>query len=73
MDLLQNISSAYRGILLHSNDDKTDPEKLGREVDVRPIHQTDAGKLAREAGLPAAGNNDLVLDQKERSDDTLAS
>jgi hypothetical protein len=59
-------------ILLHGNYEKTDPEKLAREVDLRPVRQTDAGKLAREAGLPPARDNDLVLDQKERRDDALA-
>ena len=42
-------------ILLHSNYEETDPEKLAREVD-----------------LPAARDNPLVPNQKERSDDPLA-
>jgi hypothetical protein len=59
-------------ILLHSNYEKSDPEKLAREVDLRPVRQTDTGKLAREADLPPARDDALVLDQKERSDDGLA-
>jgi hypothetical protein len=58
--------------LLHSNYEKSDPEKLAREVDLRPIRQTDPGKLAREADLPRARDNALVLDQEERSDYALA-
>jgi hypothetical protein len=58
--------------LLHSNYEKTDPEKLAREVDVCPVRQTDPGKLAREAHLPLARDNALVLDQKERSDHAVA-
>jgi len=58
--------------LLHSNYETTGPEKLAREVNLRPVRQTDPGKLAREAGLPSARDNDLVPDQKERSDDALA-
>ena len=69
-DLLQNISPAE--ILLHSNYEKTGPEKLGREGDLHPVRQTDPGKLAREADVPPARDNDLVPDQKERSDDALA-
>jgi hypothetical protein len=48
--------------LLHSNYEKSDPEKLAREVDLRPVRQTDPGKLAREADLPRARDNALVLD-----------
>jgi hypothetical protein len=35
-------------ILLHSNYEETDLEKLMREVALHPAHQTDPGKLARE-------------------------
>jgi hypothetical protein len=59
-------------ILLHSNYEETDLEKLGREVAFRPAHQTDPGKLAREIDVRPARNNALVPDQKERSDDALA-
>jgi hypothetical protein len=59
-------------ILLHSNYEETDLEKLGREVAFRPAHQTDPGKLAREIDVRAARDNALVPDQKERSDDALA-
>jgi len=59
-------------ILLYSNYEKRELEKLAREVDLRPIRQTDPEKLAREADLPPARDNALVLDQKERSDDALA-
>jgi hypothetical protein len=55
--------------LLHSNYEKTDPEKVAREVDLGPVCQTDPGKLAREADLPSARDNALVPDQKERRDD----
>jgi hypothetical protein len=48
------------------------PEKLAREVNLRPVLQTDPGKLAREADLARARNNALVLDQKEPGDDVLA-
>jgi hypothetical protein len=58
--------------LLHSNYEKTHPEKLAREVDLRPVRQTDPAKLARKADLPPARDNALVLDQKERNDDGLA-
>jgi hypothetical protein len=58
--------------LLHCNHEKTDPEKLAREVDLCPVRQTDLGKLAREAHLSLARDNALVLDQKERSDHALA-
>jgi hypothetical protein len=57
---------------LHSNCEKTDPEKLAHEGDLYPVRQTDSGKLARETNLPLACNNALVLDQKEPSDDALA-
>jgi hypothetical protein len=59
-------------ILLHSNYEEIDLEKLGREVAFRPAHQTDPGKLAREIDVRPARNNALVPDQKERSDDALA-
>jgi hypothetical protein len=59
-------------ILMHGNYEKSDLEKLAREVDLRPVRQTDPGKLAREADLPGARDNALVLDQKERSDYALA-
>ena len=59
-------------ILLHSNYEETDLEKLGREVAFRPAHQTDPGKLAREVDVRPARDNDLVPNQKERSDDALA-
>jgi hypothetical protein len=58
--------------LLHSNYEKSDPEKLGREVNLRPVRQTDPAKLAREADLPPHRDNDLVFDQKEPRDDPLA-
>jgi hypothetical protein len=58
--------------LIHSNYEKSDLEKLAREVDLRPVRPTDPGKLAREADLPRARDNALVLDQKERSDYALA-
>jgi hypothetical protein len=58
--------------LLHSNYEKTGPEKLAREVDLRPVRQTDPGKLAREADVSPARDNALVPDQKERSYDVLA-
>jgi hypothetical protein len=58
--------------LLHSNYEKTGPEKLAREVNLRVVRQTDPAKLAREADLPPARDNALVSDQKERSDDVLA-
>jgi hypothetical protein len=57
---------------LYSNYEKTGPEKLAREVNLRPVRQADPGKLAREADLPPARDNALVLDQKEPSDDILA-
>jgi hypothetical protein len=57
---------------LYSNYEKSGPEKLAREVNLRPVRQTDPGKLAREADLPSARNNALVLDQKEPGDDVLA-
>jgi hypothetical protein len=59
-------------ILLHSNYEDTDLEKLAREIDVRPARQTDPGKLAREIDVRPARDNALVPDQKERSDDALA-
>jgi hypothetical protein len=58
--------------LPHSNYEETDLEKLAREVALRPARQTDPGKLAREVDVRAACDNDLVPDQKERSDDALA-
>jgi hypothetical protein len=57
---------------LHSDHEKTDPEKLACEVDLRPVLETDLGKLAREADLVPCRDNDLVPDQKKRSDDALA-
>jgi hypothetical protein len=59
-------------ILPHSDYEETDLEKLAREVAFRPARQTDPGKLAREVNVRAARDNDLVPDQKERSDDALA-
>jgi hypothetical protein len=60
------------GNFVATNYETTGPEKLGSEVDLRPVRQTDPGKLAREADVPPARDNDLVPDQKERSDDALA-
>jgi hypothetical protein len=59
-------------ILLHSNYEETDPEKLAREVGLRPARQTDPGKLAREVDVRPARDNALVPDQKERRDEGLA-
>ncbi len=59
-------------ILLHSNYEESDPEKLAREVNLRTAGQTDPGKLAREVDVRPARDNALVPDQKERSDDVLA-
>ena len=56
---------------MHRNYEKTDPEKLAREVNLDPVRQTDLGKLAREADLSPARDDALVPDQKERSDDAL--
>jgi hypothetical protein len=58
--------------LLHSNYEGTDLEELARDVGFRPVDQIDAGKLAREIDLPAARDNGLVPDQKERRDHTVA-
>jgi hypothetical protein len=58
--------------LLHSNYEKNDPEKLAHELNLNPVRQTDPAKLAREADLPVARDNALVLDQKERNDDAFA-
>jgi hypothetical protein len=59
-------------ILLHSNHEETELEKLARELALLPVHQTDPGKLAREVDVRPARDNGLVPDQKERSDDALA-
>jgi hypothetical protein len=52
--------------------ERTDLEKLAREVALRPARQTDLGKLAREGDVRPARDHGLVPDQKERSDDALA-
>jgi hypothetical protein len=59
-------------ILLHSNYEQTDLEKLAREVAFRPARQTDPGKLAREVDVRPDRDNALVPDQKEHRDDVLA-
>jgi hypothetical protein len=60
-------------ILLHSNYEETDLEKLMREIALHPAHQTDPGKLAREVDIRRARDNALVPDKKEhRDDDALA-
>jgi len=38
-------------ILLYGNYEKRELEKLAREVDLRPIRQTDPEKLARKAAI----------------------
>jgi hypothetical protein len=59
-------------ILLHSDYEEGDLEKLAREVGCRPTHQTDPGKLAREVDLSPARDDGLVPDQKEHNDDAPA-
>ena len=59
-------------ILLHSNYEETDLEKLAREVAFRPARQTDPAKLARQVDLSPARDDALVPHQKEHRDDALA-
>jgi hypothetical protein len=59
-------------ILLHSNYEETDLEKLAREVAFRPARQTDPAKLARQVDLSRARDDALVPHQKEHRDDALA-
>jgi hypothetical protein len=59
-------------ILLHSNYEETELKKLARELALLPVRQTDPRKLAREVDVRPARDNDLVPDQKERSNDAFA-
>jgi hypothetical protein len=58
--------------LLHGNYEETALEKLAREVALRPVHQTDPGKLAREVDVRPDRDNALVSDQKEPRYDGIA-
>jgi hypothetical protein len=58
-------------LLLHGKYEGTDFEELALGIGVHPVDQTDAGKLAREAGLSATGDSSLVPNQKKRRDDAL--
>jgi hypothetical protein len=70
---VESVSSIYRGILLHSDYEEAEIEKLAREVGCRPTHQTDPRKLAREVNLSPARYDALVSDQKEHNHDALAA
>jgi hypothetical protein len=57
---------------LHRNYEKTGAETMAREVDLRPVHEVDPGKLARQADFPPACDNGLVPDKEECSDESYA-
>jgi hypothetical protein len=59
-------------ILLHSNYEETNLEKLAREVAFGPARQSHPRELARESDVSPDRDNGLVPDQKERGHDALA-
>ena len=58
--------------MLHSEYEGTDFEELALCIGFHPVDQTDAGKLAREGGVPRTRDHGLVPDQTKRSHDTVA-
>ena len=59
-------------ILLHSKYEGTDFEELALDIGFYPVDQIDAGKLARQVGVPRTRDHGLVPDQTKRSHDALA-
>jgi hypothetical protein len=67
-----DVYQCLKQILQHSKYEGTDFEELALDIGCHPMDQTDAGKLAREAGLCRARDHGLVPDQTKRSHDFLA-
>jgi hypothetical protein len=67
-DFAQHIAK----IFMHRNYGKTGAETMAREVDLHPVHEVDPRKLARQADFPPAGDNGLVPDKEECSDESRA-
>jgi len=59
-------------ILLHSKHEGTDFEELALDIGFYPVDQIDAGKLARQVGVPRTRDHGLVPDQTKRSHDPPA-
>jgi hypothetical protein len=59
-------------IILQSKYEKTAGEKMAREVDLHPVHETDPGKLARQGDFSSTRDNGLVSYKEECSDESCS-